>query len=187
MTDTSNIEKLLHSLREEVAASDTFRTNARIRILNTVTRQVWYRRPRMWGYTLGTALATVSLSVVTIYAAQASIPNSTLYPVKILSERVALTLSPTESMKTGVAATIISRRITEVEELQVHGDKRAVEASVSRLKENVASIQQRKDISRDKIEQTLEEHKEFMDSIKKDDEEKNNEEEKHKEKETDED
>lgn len=173
MNNTSDIENILHDLKEDAAVPETFRTNARIRILNTVTspqplKLSWYKKPRVFGYTLGTAIATVVLSVGAVYAAQSSLPHSTLYPVKVLSEDVALTLSPTQSLKTSVAATIISRRVTEVETLQKQGDPQAVRESITHLNTDVESIQKRKDISQEKIEQTITEHKDFIDAINKD-------------------
>lgn len=173
MNNISEIENILHALKGDAVLSDTFRTNARIRILNTVTnpqplKLSWYKKPRVLGYTLGTAIATVVLSVGTVYAAQSSLPQSALYPVKVFSEDVALTLSPTESLKTSVASTIISRRITEVEALQKQGDQQAVKESISHLNADVESIQKRHDISREKIEQTLTEHKDIINTIHKD-------------------
>lgn len=173
MNNISDIEKILHSLKEEVMPSDTFRTNARIRILNIVTsphplRLSWYQKPRILGYTLGTAIATVVLSVGTVYAAQSSLPNSALYPVKVFSEDVALTLSPTESLKTTVAQTIISRRVTEVENAQKQGNSKAMQESITHFKEDVSSIQKRKDVSQNKIEQEISKHKDFMNAIHED-------------------
>lgn len=170
MPDITELEKKLTSLRHEGVPSDAFRTNARIRILNSLTvthpvRKPWYRRPTYIWYTLGTALATLILSVGTVYAAQSSFPDSKLYPLKVLSERVALTLSPTESLKTTVASTIISRRITEIEELQKRDDEPAVEASISHFTEDVASIQKREDISQEDIQRTLKEHEDVIDTF----------------------
>ncbi len=170
MNDTSDIEKILRSLKEEVSPPDTFRANARIRVINTVTnphplRASWYRRPRVLGYTLGTAIATVVLSVGTVYASQSSLPDNSLYPIKVLSEKVALTLSPTESLKTTVATTIISRRIDEVQKAQIQGDQKEIDASVDNLNTDVAQLQQRKDISHDAIETVLTQHQTFINSL----------------------
>lgn len=176
MNNTSDIENILRSLKQEGLPSDTFRANARIRIINTVTnphplRVSWYQRPRVLGYTLGTAIATVVLSVGTVYAAQASFPNSTLYPIKVLSEQVALTLSPTESLKTTVASSIISRRIDEIQHAQTQGDQKEIDASVDNLNNDVAELQQRKDISHETIETVLTQHQTFIKSLEKRDEE----------------
>ena len=164
MNNTPDIENILRGLKKDAVLSETFRDNARIRILNTVTnphplKLSWYKKPRVLGYTLGTAIATVVLSIGTVYASQSSLPDSALYPVKVFSEDVALTLSPTQSLKTSVAATIISRRVTEVETLQKQGNPQAVRASITHLNTDIESIQKRKDISQEKIEQTITEHK----------------------------
>lgn len=176
MNNTSDIENILRGLKEEITPPDTFRANARIRIINTVTnphplRVSWYRRPRVLGYTLGTAIATVVLSVGTVYAAQTSFPNSTLYPIKVLSEQVALTLSPTESLKTTVASSIISRRIDEIQHAQIQGDQKEIDASVDNLNNDIAELQQRKDISHETIETVLTQHKTFIKSLEQRDKE----------------
>lgn len=172
MKDIHELESLLLSLKKDGVPADTFRTNARIRILNTVTnphpfRASWYQRPRVIGYTFGSAIATVVLSVGTVFAAQTSLPTHTLYPVKVLSERVALTLSPTESLKTTIASSIISRRITEIETVQKQGNKKDIEESIANFDEDVEVIQKRKGISHSEIDSEIEEHKEFIDSLRK--------------------
>lgn len=157
-----NIETLLKSLKNEAVPTDSFRTNARIRILNTVGSVPWHHKPRMWGYTVGTAIATVVLSVSTVYAAQSSVPGSTLYPVKILSEHVALNLSPTTSIKTSVAQTIISRRVTEVEDAQKQGNKNTIEKSIQHLNQDVEEIQKRHDVSQNRIDQEISKHESLI-------------------------
>jgi len=171
-TEFIQLEEALTSLKKDTAGvpSPTFRTNARIRVLNTVTtvnplRASWYRRPRVLGYTVGTAIATVVLSVGTVFAAQSSLPNSALYPVKVFSENVALTLSPNESIKTTVASSIISRRVTETEALQKQGNAEEIRQSISRLNADVTSIEKRKDVTKSEIEQTINNHKQFFDSV----------------------
>lgn len=159
---------MLRSLKE-VGPSDTYRTNARIRILNTIISPPHHHLPRYLGYTFGTALATVVLSIGTVYAAQSSLPNTPLYPVKVFSEDVALTLSPTKSIKTSVAQTIISRRITEVEAVQEQGDTKAVQASVSHMNEDITSIQKRNDVAQNKIEEEINRHKDFINTVNKND------------------
>lgn len=155
MTDIIQIEHILKTLKEESAASDIFRKNARIRILNTVTPVPWYHRPRLLGYTVGSALATVLISAGTVYAAQSSLPDTPLYPVKVISENVALTLSPTASIKTSVAQTIISRRVTEVAEIKKQGNAPAIEKSIRHLNEDVQSLQTKKDIKKEDIEKII--------------------------------
>ncbi len=180
MNNISDIEKILQGLGKEAVPSETFRANARIRIINTVTaphplRVSWYRRPRVFGYTFGTAIATIVLSAGTIYAAQTSLPNSTLYPVKVLSEQVALTLSPTESLKTTVASSIIARRIDEIQHAQIQGNQKEIDASITNLRDDIQEIQKRKDVSHDTIETVLTQHQAFIDSLErrdKDEEEK---------------
>ncbi len=170
MNEQPDIEKVLRNLKQEAIPSDTFKLNARIRILNTVTtshpfQASWYKRPRVLGYTFGTAIATVVLSVGTVYAAQSSLPNSKLYPIKVLSERVALTLSPTTSIKSTVAGTIISRRIDEIEKVQEQGNPQEVETSIINLHKEVDSLERQKDISKNSINIELEKHKTFINSL----------------------
>lgn len=177
-TDLSKLEQLLRSLKQEseTVPADTFRANARIRILNTIAsprplRISWYQKPRILGYTFGAAIATVVLSVGTVYAAQSSLPNSKLYPLKVLSEQAALTISPTESLKTTVAGSIISRRIDEIEHAQKQGGQKEIDASITNLNDDVAELQKRKDISHDAIETILTKHRTFINTLKHRDEE----------------
>lgn len=144
------IEQLLKNLKEEAVVRSDFRTNARIRVINTVSRP--HPFPRYLGYTVGTAIATAALSVTTVFAAQTSLPGNPLYPVKVFSEDVALTLSPTKSMKTSVAQTIISRRVTEVEAEKKQGDAPAIQKSIDHLNRDVQDIRERKDVEQDKID-----------------------------------
>lgn len=160
-----NIKTMLTSMKHDASASPSasFRANARIRILNTVTNKpsgkpVWHTRPKAWGYAVGSILATLVLTTGVVYAAQSSSPNTVLYPVKVLSEQAALTLSPTKSVKTTVAATIISRRIREVEQTQKEGTKKEVEQSITNLNTEIKNIRQLHDVSQTVISKTLEEH-----------------------------
>lgn len=166
MNTEENIIKLLKGLKEEGVPTDSFRTNAKIRIINTVTEKPRFV-PRYFGYSFGAALATVVLSVGTVYAAQSSLPTSTLYPVKVLSERVALTLSPTESLKTTVASSIISRRITEIETVQKQGNEKVIEESIANFDEDVASLQKRKGVSKEVIVSEIAAHRSFINSLRK--------------------
>lgn len=147
------IENLFKHLKEEAAVRDEFRTNARIRIINTVTHP--HPFPRYLGYTVGTAIATAALSVTTVFAAQTSLPGNPLYPVKVLSEHAALTLSPTKELKTTVAQTIISRRVTEVEAEQKQGNAPAIQKSIDHLNRDVHDIQQRKDVEQEEIKKVI--------------------------------
>lgn len=167
----NDLEQLLKDLKTDTVPSLTFRQNARVRILNTVTtphplRMSWYRKPRVWGYTFGTAIATVTLSVGTVFAAQSSLPNSALYPVKVLSEQVALTLSPT-SFKTAVASTIISRRVEEIEKVQKQGNKKELDQSIANFDEDVATLKKHEGISRSVIENTIAQHEKYVNSLRK--------------------
>lgn len=173
MNNATNIEELLRNLKEESAAvpSETFRTNARIRIINTVTnphplRASWYQRPRVLGYTVGTAIATVVFSVGTVYAAQSSLPNSTLYPIKVFSEQAALTLSPTSSIKTTVVSTIVARRIDEIQAAQKQGDQKEIDASITNFDDDISALQKRKDISQESLHGILSTHQTFINSLK---------------------
>lgn len=171
MNNLHTIEDLLRGLKDhpEATPSPTFRTNARIRVLNTVTQPApfpWYRKPRLWGYAAGSAIATVALSVGTVFAAQSSRPDSTLYPVKVLSERVALTLAPTETLKNDIASTIISRRIDEMEQEQKSGDIQGLDNSINHFNADLEELQGHRGLSRDHINNTISGHKSFLNSLK---------------------
>ena len=143
------IGQLLKDLKSDTShvPSDVFRKNAKIRILNrliaaqvqkkpTSNKSMWFFLPfRMF------ALSFVMLCVV-LLASQSSKPTNILFPVKVMSERVALTLSPNEKAKSAVVNTIISRRTSEVESAKKSGSTEAIEKAIQVLEKTTEELRQ---------------------------------------------
>src|SRR5690242_13348463 len=167
--NTPSIEQLLKNMHhiKQAHPSDAFRKNARIRIMNTITtprafKLSWYQKPRVAGYIAGSAIATFIFSAGTVFAAQSSLPNALLYPIKIASEKVALTLSPSTSLKTTVASSIISRRIDELKEAQKSGNEKAIDESITNFNNELDTLDRKKGILRTSIDQTISKHRIFL-------------------------
>jgi hypothetical protein len=160
------IIKILQDLKNdaESAPSASFRTNARIRILNTVAVPVPSVSPSAGHRRLGMIYAFRFGFVVfllfggTVYAAQSSGPKDALYQVKVLSEQAALTLSPTESAKTSVAMTIIGRRAEENEDAKKEGNQEDLLQTITNFESSVSQIRKTDHLNQDKIEREIEDH-----------------------------
>lgn len=155
----AQIESLLKHLKHDKEMSPTaaFRTNARIRILNMIASSkapspTLHRRPVWMLYAFRFALIFIFLFGSTVYAAQSSSPNDILYPVKTMSEQVALTLSPTESAKTSVATTIISRRASEHASAEKAGDTEEINETSTNFESAVSEMRKTRHIDREKVE-----------------------------------
>ncbi len=166
---TIQIEKILKTLKNNPESRPTaaFRTNARIRILNTITNsqiplQSQVRRPIWMTYALRLGVFALFLTGGTVYAAQSSLPKDVLFPVKVLSERVALTLSPTQKTKTTVANTIIGRRAMEIEQAKNDGNKKEIQQTVTNYESTVSEIRNNKYVSHDDIEREVSKHESLL-------------------------
>lgn len=163
MNENELIQRLQSLRGHPMAQPDAaFAKNARIRILNRIrvsrTPQQspsWVRR--LWQIALA-ALAAPALLGVGVVAAQGSNPHDVLYPIKIASEKVALTLSPDPKTKTNVATTIIDRRAQEITAATASADRTELDDRIHIYKETIRSIQQTKNISEDEIKSHVEEH-----------------------------
>lgn len=158
----SSVTRILKALKQdtELSPSAAFRTNARIRILNTVTSlnipsPLVRRRPIGMIYAFRFASVLIFLCAGTVYAAQSSDPHDILYPVKTLSEQVALALSPTESTKTSVAVTIISRRAEEHDQAEKTGDTEKIKQTETNFESTVSDIRNKKHINQEKVEREI--------------------------------
>lgn len=166
---TIQIEKILHTLKSDIESrpSVAFRTNARIRILNTIAGSQMpvhspIRRSVWMTYAFRLAVLALFLTGGTVYAAQSSHPKDILFPVKVLSERVALTLSPTQTAKTTVANTIIQRRAMEVEQAKNEGNKEEIRQTVTSYESTVSEIRNNTHVSRDEIEREVKKHESLI-------------------------
>jgi hypothetical protein len=78
----------------------------------------------------------------TVAASSSSMPDETLYPVKLASERVRLRLSRGELKKARVNVHLADIRVKEIVYLAKKGDSRRLEAALSRLEGHMYAIDQ---------------------------------------------
>ena len=117
----NKIRELLRSLADDASLKPEthFRTHAGIRLTNLVAPAPLPVQPAGFWHHAVVKLAAAAAPLAfagTVLAAQTSLPGQPLYPVKIASEKVALTLAP-KALKTRVAAEIIDRRADEIKNL----------------------------------------------------------------------
>lgn len=123
-------QELLESLKslkknEHANPSLLFRKNSKKRLMNIISDEasvennarsfVFFRNPK-FAFRFATALIIIFLltSSGTILAAQNASPNSSLYPLKLASEKTLLNISPTFSLKAKVSVEIVKRRGNEI-------------------------------------------------------------------------
>ena len=170
----TELEHVLRQMKNmpEAQPDKGFRVNAKVRVLNVAGSWVsptpggWWRRVQYQisraaiGGTLGVALMGTSV----VYAAQFSSPGSALYPVKVASEDVALTLAPTKHLKTTVATTVIDRRAKEVEELKSTGSTGDVSHAISDFRDTVDRAEHLSGVDSDEVARHIKEHEDLLES-----------------------
>jgi hypothetical protein len=166
---TDQLSQLLKELKHSDAVTPcaSFRMNARIRILNTVSKNTQTvphvkSSPIFLRYAFRFAVIIIFLIAGTIVYAQSSNPGDPLFSVKVVSERTALILSPSEQIKTNIAASIIARRADEVVHAQKEGNKSEIQQTVSNYKNTVIEILKVHSISRDTVEREVIKHDQLI-------------------------
>ncbi len=141
-TEFDQLESLLRSLKtkEEAVPSMEFRQNAKIRIMNSVSPDTSSVSERRSFFSFRLALTLVLILLVlssgTILAAQSASPKSSLYPIKIASENIALNLSPAP-LKAQVAIGIVQRRDQELSKEQKTGNSQQIKQGIQRFQESI--------------------------------------------------
>jgi len=106
----TDIQNSLIKMGSMVNVRPEFKRAAKLRILGETQSKINYY-PKFAGAFFG-VLALLVFGGGTVFAAQYSLPGSKLYPVKILSEKVAVAVVP-KSIKPAVQNSISERRATE--------------------------------------------------------------------------
>ncbi len=168
-----NLEDILVGLQTypDALPREEFVKNARIRVLNLAakTASTTARAPlgRFWlplRFAAIGAVAALTLGAGIVSAAQASLPGSTLYPIKVASETVALGLAPTSQMRTAVAGTVIDRRAEEVTQLKTYATSDEVKRAFRQYQTTVRGIRTMRGLNQSKIEERIREHENLFDS-----------------------
>jgi hypothetical protein len=86
-----------------------------------------------WAVAVGAVLLVFVLGGGTVVAADGSMPGSPLYPVKLVTENVRVSLAGSEEKKVELYAVLADRRITELDYLVANGESANMEAVAQRL------------------------------------------------------
>jgi len=100
------------------------------------SRSSWGWFPR-WATVVAIVLVLVLAGGGTVFAADSSMPDSSLYSVKLATEQVRLTLTPSQMGKARLCAELADRRVTEIAYMANKGDVQQVELITQRLDEKL--------------------------------------------------
>jgi hypothetical protein len=96
------------------------------------SRAFWGWFPR-WATVVAIVLVLVLAGGGTVLAADSSMPDSPLYSVKLATEQVRLTLTPSSMGKARLCAELADRRVVEIAYMADKGDAEQVELITQRL------------------------------------------------------
>jgi len=97
----------------------------------------WFPR---WATVMTIVLVLLLAGGGTVAAAGNSMPDSPLYPVKLATEQVRLTLTPSQIGKARLCAELADRRVAEIIYMANKGDAQQVELITQRLDERLAML-----------------------------------------------
>lgn len=97
----------------------------------------WWPR---WATVVAIVLVLLLAGGGTVTAASGSMPNGFLYPVKIASEQVRLTLTPSKLGKAELYANLADKRVSEIVYVASKGDIEQVELTTQRLNNALTRI-----------------------------------------------
>jgi hypothetical protein len=103
------------------------------------SRTSWGWFPR-WATVMAIVLVLVLGGGGTVAAADSSMPDSPLYSVKLVTERVRLTLTPSQMGRARIYAQLADRRVTEIAYMAGKGDARQVDIITQRLDRHLALL-----------------------------------------------
>jgi hypothetical protein len=103
------------------------------------SRTSWGWFPR-WATVVAIVLVLVLAGGGTVVAADSSMPDSPLYSVKLVTERVRLTLTPSQMGRARIYAQLADRRVTEIAYMAGKGDARQVDIITQRLDRHLALL-----------------------------------------------
>ena len=103
------------------------------------SRAGWSWFPR-WATVVAVVLVLVLVGGGTVYAAESSMPDSLLYPVKLATEQARLTLTFSQMDKARLCAEVADRRVTEIAYMANRGDAEQVTIITRRLDEKLDQL-----------------------------------------------
>jgi hypothetical protein len=96
-------------------------------------------QPR-WAMAMVVLLAVVVVGGGTVVAADNSMPDNPLYPVKLATEQVRVALTPSDIGKAELYATLVDRRVAEIASMVDKGKPQWVESVSQRLRMHLAKM-----------------------------------------------
>jgi hypothetical protein len=132
----------------DVQPSPEFKARARFQLQTEMTRaaeksrrSIFAWQPR-WAVVVVTVIVVVMLGGGTVLAAGSdnTIPGNPLYAVKLATENVRLALTSSDTVKAQVYATLVDRRMIEIERLMDRGKTELAERTLARLSGHLANI-----------------------------------------------
>ena len=93
-----------------------------------------------WATVVTIVLAVLMVGGGTVAAASYSMPDNLLYPVKLATEQVQLTLTPSDIGKAKLCAKFADRRVAEIIYLANKGDAQQVEVTTQRLEKRLVML-----------------------------------------------
>ncbi len=93
-----------------------------------------------WAVAIAVVLAVLLAGGGTVTAAGYSMPDSPLYPVKLATEQVQLTLTPSDIGKAELHAKLADRRVAEIVYITNKGKPKQIEKIAQRLNNHLAMI-----------------------------------------------
>jgi len=96
-------------------------------------------QPR-WAVAIAVVLVVLLAGGSTVTAAGDSMPDSPLYPVKLATEQVQLTLTPSDIGKAELHAKLADRRVAEIVYITNKGKPKQIEQIAQRLNKHLAMI-----------------------------------------------
>jgi len=123
-----------------------FKARARYEFRSAIQAAVTKRRLPLFGLRPRRVMAVMIVSILllagggTAAAASNSMPDSPLYPVKLATEQVQLTLTPSDMGKARLCAMLADRRVAEIIYMASKGNAQQVDVVAQRLDKRLALL-----------------------------------------------
>jgi hypothetical protein len=149
--DAAELEPLLRTAlaaREaaDIRPSPEFRERARYQFQAAIREMETQKRPGIFGWQPRWATALVAVLVLllasggTVAAASGSMPDEPLYQVKLATEAVRLTLTPSALGKAELYVKYTDKRVVEIIEMADEGKYQQVESTALRLNDQLLAM-----------------------------------------------
>jgi hypothetical protein len=123
-----------------------FKARARYEFHSALQAEVTKKRLPLFSLKRRWAMALMVVSILLLagggvaMAASNSMPDSPLYPVKLATEQVQLTLTPSDMGKARLCAKLTDRRVAEIIHMACKGDVKQTDLATERLDKRLAML-----------------------------------------------